>query len=80
VHDAEVRREEARGAVIPGPVDGDHDVRGAAHTPQPRQPPRRRRALLHAQYARPAAAPCAVRRLPHGHDEHDAPDLHGRQP
>lgn len=79
VHDAQVRREEARGAVVPGPVYGDHNVRGAAHAPQPRQPPRRRRAPLHAQRSRPVATPHAVR-LPLGPDEHDAPDSHGRQP
>jgi len=80
VHDAQVRREEARGAVVPGPIDGDHDVRGAAHAPQPRQPPRRRCASLHVKRARRAAtAPDAVQLRPPGPDEHDAP-RHGRKP
>jgi len=80
VHDAQVRREEARGAVVPGPIDGDHDVRGAAHAPQPRQPPRRRRASLHVKRARAASAPDAVVQLSPGPDEHDASPRHGRKP
>lgn len=74
MHDAQVRGEEAGGAVVPGPVDGDHHVRRAAHAPQPRQPPGKRRAPLHPP--RPprasAAAPHAAGGVPPGADEHDA--------
>lgn len=82
VHGAQVRREEARGAVVPGPVDGGHHVRGTAHAPQPRQLPRRRRAPLHAQRARAAAAApdAAVQLPPGGPDGHGAPRQHGRKP
>jgi hypothetical protein len=74
VHDTEVPGEEAGGAVVPGSVDGDHNVRGAAHAPQPRQSPGKRRAPFHAAWPSRAAAatPHAAGSIPSGPDEHDA--------
>lgn len=40
MHDAEVLGEEEGGAVARGPEHRDHDVRGPAHAPEPREPPR----------------------------------------
>lgn len=40
MHDAEMRGEEAGGAVAPRPVDRDHDLRKPAQPPEPRDLPR----------------------------------------
>ena len=79
LHGGAVRGEEAGGALAPGPLHGDHHVRGAAHAPEPRERPhqvrRRRRGLRGAAAAWLPPGPARDGRRLRSRRAHDAEQL-----